>query len=74
MNFVIQALVMIAISLLITTAMAPKPARREPEQFEDLDFPQVEDGTPQCVVFGDVWISDWTILGLGNYRTTEMQG
>jgi hypothetical protein len=54
--------------------MAPKPARREPEQFEDLDFPQVEDGTPQCVVFGDVWISDWTILGLGNYRTTEMQG
>jgi hypothetical protein len=73
MNFIIQALVMIAISVLITTAMAPKPARREPEQFEDLDFPQVEDGTPQCVVFGDVWVKDWTILGLGNYRTTEMR-
>lgn len=72
MNFVIQALIMIAISLIITTSMAPKPAKREPEQFEDLDFPQTDDGTPQTVIFGDVWINDWTIVGIGNYRTTEM--
>lgn len=72
MNFVIQALIMIAISLIISTSMAPTPAKREPEQFEDLDFPQTDDGTPESVVFGDVWISDWTILGLNNYRTTEM--
>lgn len=72
MNFIIQALVMLAISFIISTALAPKPPKREPEKLDELDFPQVDEGTPECVVFGDCWVKDWTILGIGNYRTTEM--
>jgi len=35
--------------------------------FEDFDVPQMEENTPQAVVFGDVWISGWMVLWYGNY-------
>lgn len=58
-----------AITALITPAMEnPKPAT-----LEDFDFPQVEEGTPQSVIFGDVWISDWMVLWFGNMRTSAVK-
>ncbi|MCU4571090.1 phage tail protein [Acinetobacter ursingii] len=55
-------------SLVISYALQPKAQKPKPAAFEDFDFPTVDDGTPQIVVFGDVWLTDWTVIGVGNYR------
>lgn len=56
-------------SLVISALLQPKPKGQKPAAFEDFDFPTAEDGTPQIVVFGDVWLTDWTVIGVGNYRS-----
>lgn len=68
-----EAVVYLVISLYLSYRLAPKTQVRPPEAFEDIDFPQVDDGTPQAVIFGDCWIEDWTVLAVGNYRTTEIR-
>lgn len=60
-------------SQLLQSLFAPKQKGPEPVAFKDIDFPQVESGTPQCVVFGDVWIQDWAVLSVGNYRTESFK-
>lgn len=67
------ALGMLVASLLITSIFTPKQQPPQPTAFEDIDFPQKDEGTPQVVVFGDCWVSDWTVLGVGNYRTTAIK-
>lgn len=67
------ALFMLVASMLISAALAPKQVPPKPAAFEDIDFPQAEDGTPQCVIFGDAWCSDWTVLAVGDYRTTPIK-
>lgn len=71
-ELVYYALISMAVSYAITAAMMPKPPSNDPASMGDLDFPQTEEGTPQAVVFGDVWVSDWTVVGLGNFRTTPI--
>lgn len=62
-------------SYFVAVALTPKPKTIVPtaEAFDDIDFPQVDDGTPQAVIFGDCWTESWTVLGLGNYRTTAIR-
>lgn len=60
-------------SLVISIALAPKIQAPEPTAFEDIDFPQSDEGTPQAVFFGDCWTGDWTVLTVTNYRTTEVK-
>lgn len=62
-------------TLIIGYALAPKPGsvNQQPTAFEDFDFPQVDEGTPQAVVFGDCWSGDWTVLAVGNYRTSPIK-
>lgn len=60
-------------SLLISALLQPKPKEQKPAAFEDFDFPTAEDGTPQIVVFGDVWLTDWTVIGAGNYRSKKIK-
>lgn len=69
---IITALVMLAASFLISAALAPKIQPPDPVAFKDIDFPQAEEGTPQAVIFGDCWSGDWTVLAVGNYRTTPI--
>ncbi|MDR3488616.1 MAG: hypothetical protein P4M05_27390 [Bradyrhizobium sp.] len=58
-----------AIKALITPATEnPKAAA-----LGDFSFPQTEEGTPQSVVFGDVWIEDWTVLWYGNMRNSPIR-
>lgn len=59
-------------SLVISYLMQPKPPKAKPSAFEDFQFPTIEDGTPKMVVFGDVWITDWCVIGVGNYRTSPI--
>ena len=64
---------MMLVSAYISYSMAPKIQNRAPESFSDIDFPQADEGTPQCVIFGDCWSGDWTVIAVGNYRTTEIR-
>lgn len=66
-------LAMMVISTLINLAMAPKQQGALPTAFEDIDFPQADEGTPQAVVFGDCWSGDWMVLAVGNYRVEEIR-
>ncbi|MDO5646296.1 hypothetical protein [Paracoccus sp. (in: a-proteobacteria)] len=72
MDFV-WAVAMLLASFAIQVVMTPRPERPKPASLDDFNFPQVEDGTPQSVVFGDVWISDWHVLWYGNLRTSAIK-
>lgn len=39
----------------------------------DWKMPVPEEGTPQCVFFGDCWTDDWFVLGYGNYRYSAIR-
>ncbi len=64
---------LVVFSALISASMAPSAQPRKPEAFDDIEFPQADEGTPQCVIFGDCWSGDWTVIALGNYRTEEIR-
>lgn len=68
-----EALFLLIVSTIITASMMPSVQPPRPEAFEDIDFPQADEGTPQCVIFGDCWSGDWTVIAVGNYRTTEIR-
>ena len=69
----LTALALLVVSAIISYSMMPKQQPPKPEAFEDINFPQSEEGTPQCVIFGDTWSEDWMVLAVGNYRTTEVR-
>lgn len=67
-------LIILVASTLISLAMMPKQQGQPPTAFDDIDFPQADEGTPQAVFFGDCWSGDWTVLAVGNYRVDEIPG
>lgn len=67
------AIVSLAVSYVMSVAMAPKPVPPDAAGIKDFDFPQVDEGTPQPVIFGDCWSGDWCILDLGNFRTSAIK-
>jgi hypothetical protein len=64
---------LLLVSALISYATRPKPPKVKPAMFGEFDFPVPDEGTPQIVVFGDVWVPDWCVIGLGNYRTEPIK-
>lgn len=67
------SIAILLVSLIVSYAVQPKPAVPKPAALSDFDFPQSTEGTPQAIVFGDVWISGWMVLGTGNFRTTPIK-
>ena len=74
MNWIF-AIAMLVISYAIQALTAKKPAGAEtkPATLNDFTFPQHEVGTPQPVIFGDVWIEDEMILYYGNLSSTAIR-
>nr|DAT28287.1 MAG TPA: hypothetical protein [Caudoviricetes sp.] len=72
---IVRMVVVMAISYLVSQATARKQSNNSLEAVgaKDWNFPQVDEGTPQCVFFGDCWTEDWQVLAYGNYRTTEIK-
>lgn len=66
-------LAILVVSMIISYATQSRAAAAKRAAFEDFEFPQAEEGTPQAVIFGDVWTEDWMVLGVGNYRTTPIR-
>lgn len=48
------------------SALTAKSQKLTPATMADLPLPQSEEGVPQSVIFGDVWITDWVLLWWGN--------
>lgn len=69
----IWAIGLMIASYAIQAMIAPKSEKPKPASLDDFDFPQVEEGTPQSVIFGDVWIEDWHVLWYGNMRTSAVK-
>lgn len=40
---------------------------------DDWNMPIPDEGTPQCIFFGDCWTADWFVLGYGNYRYSAIR-
>ena len=72
MEFVIYALISLVVSVAITLVMTPDSQPAKPNAFDEFDFPQAGEGTPQCVIFGDCWSKDWMVLAVGNYRAVPI--
>ncbi len=58
----VQIAILVA-SYLISSATSAKAPKPKPEALTSEDLPQTEDGTGHYVIFGDVWIEDWIVLG-----------
>lgn len=61
------AIYLLIASIVISVVLAPKVQVPPPPAFDEFDFPQADEGTPQAVFFGDCWTEDWTVLTVGNY-------
>ncbi|TBW02717.1 hypothetical protein E0E52_17000 [Azotobacter chroococcum] len=68
----IQLVVMVA-SMAISSLMRPKAQKPKPASLSDFDMPVPEEGTPQCVFFGDCWTGDWQVLSFGRFRTSKIK-
>lgn len=62
-------------SYFISVAVARKnaPSNAVPVTEDDWDFPQAQEGTAQCIFFGDCWTQDWFVLAYGNYRYASIK-
>lgn len=72
MNFLF-GLLLLAASYLVQGLLTKKPTPPKPAALQDFQFPQADEGTPRVVVFGDAWISDWTVLWYGNLRINAIK-
>lgn len=66
------ALVFLVASTAIQSLLV-KPQNATASTFEDFDFPQSDENTPQAVFFGDCWTDGWMVLWYGNFRTTKIK-
>lgn len=68
-----EYLAVLAISIIVGIVLAPKPSIPKPATLEDFEFPVPDEGTPQAVVFGEVWVTGWMVLTYGNLRTKAVE-
>lgn len=61
-----------AVSMLLQMLLV-KPNKVTPAALGDFDFPLKEDGTPECVLFGDGWVTGPMVCWFGNYRTVKIK-
>lgn len=57
----------------LATLLQKKPAPPKPAALGDFSIPQIDENTPQMVVFGDVWTSGWQVLWYGNLKSTPIK-
>lgn len=72
MEMFCYALVMMVASALIQAVFAPRTAEPAAGTLSDFDIPQIDEGTPQAVIFGECWSGDWQVLAYGNLRTSKV--
>jgi hypothetical protein len=66
-------LIILLIAIYLAVSTQPKSTVAKPQAFEEFEFPQVDEGTPEYVFFGDCWTGDWLVLAVGDYKTTSIK-
>lgn len=76
MEYLAVAIVLLIVSALVTTlAMSGnRPQDAKANVLADFNFPQFQEGTPQAVIFGDVWSGDWMVLWYGDFGVDPIKG
>lgn len=54
-------------------SLGMKKEKPKATTLDDFDVPQVQDGTPHAVVFGEGWLEGWQVLWYGNYRAKKIK-
>lgn len=67
------AVAVLVLTYVIQSFLTPKPEKPKPAALDEWDFPQMEDGTPQTVLFGDGWLEGPMVCHYGNYRTKKIK-
>lgn len=67
------ALYALVASFVLSLVMAPKAIVPKPAAFDDFEFPQADEGTPQAVYFGECWSTSWMVLAVGDYRSSPIR-
>jgi hypothetical protein len=67
MPFVIAFLLLVA-AIAITLMLTPTN-KQKPALLSEFNLPVPDEGTPQIVIFGDVWLDDWFVVWYGNLRS-----
>lgn len=67
------ALIAMVASYVISSFLIKQPVVK-PKSSDEIDFPQAEEGTPQCMLFGDGWTKGYQVLWHGNLRTVKIKG
>ncbi len=72
MQLLAIAFIMLVASYVIQSFLIKRP-KTKPTALEDIEFAQAEEGTPEMVIFGDVWTEGPQVLWYGNFRTIKIK-
>lgn len=75
MNF-LWAIAILVVSYVVQALTTSRPKGADdakPATLQDFQFPQWSEGTPQAVVFGDAWVSDWMVVAATNLRNEPIR-
>lgn len=70
---IMEAVYLLVASFVLSALFTPKTQPPPPAAYEDFDFPQEDEGTPQAVYFGECWSTSWMVLAVGDYRNTPIR-
>lgn len=68
--FVVVALLVVSFVL---TSLMVKKQNQKPASLEEFDFPQADEGTPESVIFGDVWQKGPFVPWYGQLTTKKIK-
>ena len=60
-------------SMLVSMLVRSSGTKPTKATLDDFDLPVPDEGTPQYVVFGDVWLDDWVVLSFGDLTTKKVK-
>ena len=69
----VTELIYLIVLLAVGYFTRPKPTKPRPAALEEFELPTPDEGTPQCVIFGDCWTADWQVLSYGNLRVSPIR-
>lgn len=68
-----QFLAAVAVSLVATFVLRPRPPSTPAPSFTDVQVPTAEDGRPMAVVFGCRVVRGPNVIDYGDFRTTPIR-
>ena len=68
-----QYLIILAASLILSYALAPKPPQPKPPTIDDIEAPTAEQGRAIPVIFGEVWVTSPNVVWFGALRTEPIR-